>query len=32
VGTHCPLPTVLQAMVTACALPTPEDLWSDGLQ
>jgi hypothetical protein len=32
VDTHCPLPTVLQAMVTAYALPTPEDLWSDGLQ
>jgi hypothetical protein len=32
VRTHCPLPAVLQAMVTAYARPTPEDLWSDGLQ
>jgi hypothetical protein len=32
VATHCALPAVLQAMVTAYALPTPEDLWSDGLQ
>jgi hypothetical protein len=32
VGTHCPLPAVLQAMVTAYTLPTPEDLWRDGLQ
>jgi hypothetical protein len=32
VGTHCPLPAVLQAIVTAYALPTPEDLWRDGLQ
>jgi hypothetical protein len=32
VGTDCPLPTVLQAMVTAYARLTPEDLWSGGLQ
>jgi hypothetical protein len=32
VGTHCSLPTVLQAMVTAYARPTREDMWSDGLQ
>jgi hypothetical protein len=32
VSTHCPLPTVLQALVTAYVLPTTEDLWSDGLQ
>jgi hypothetical protein len=30
VGTH--LPAVLESMVTAYALPTSEDLWSDGLQ
>jgi hypothetical protein len=29
--THCLLPAVLQDMVTAYALPTPEDLWSYGL-
>jgi hypothetical protein len=29
VGTDCPLPTVLQEMVTAYARPTPKDLWSD---
>jgi hypothetical protein len=32
VRTHCPLPVVLQAMVTAYARPTSEDMWSDGLQ
>jgi hypothetical protein len=32
VGTHCTLPAVLVAMVTAYALHTPEELWSDGLQ
>jgi hypothetical protein len=32
VRTYCPLPAVLRAMVTAYALPTPEDLWSDGLR
>jgi hypothetical protein len=34
VGKDCPLPAVLRAMVTAYAyaLPTPEDLWSDGLR
>jgi hypothetical protein len=32
VGTHCPLPAVLQAMVTAYARPTREDLWSDDLE
>jgi hypothetical protein len=31
VRTHCSLPAVLQDMVTAYALPTTEDLWSDGL-
>jgi hypothetical protein len=31
VGTYCALPAVLQDMVTAYALPTSEDLWSDGL-
>jgi hypothetical protein len=32
VSTRCPLPTVLQALLTTYALPTTEDLWSDGLQ
>jgi hypothetical protein len=30
--THCPLPTVIQAMVTAYALPTSEDLWTDWVE
>jgi hypothetical protein len=29
---HCPLPTVLQAIVTAYAVPTPVDMWTDGLR
>ena len=28
---HCPLPTVLQFIVAAYAVPTPEDMWTDGL-
>jgi hypothetical protein len=32
VDLQCNLPTVLQAMVTAYALPTPEDLWSDWME
>jgi hypothetical protein len=32
VSTHCPPPAVLQAVVVAYVRPTPEDLWSDGLQ
>jgi hypothetical protein len=32
VHTHYTLPTVLNAMVVAYALPTTEDIWSDGLQ
>jgi hypothetical protein len=29
VGAHCPLPAVLEAMVTAYALPTHGDLWNN---
>jgi hypothetical protein len=29
---HCPLPTVLQAIVAAYAAPTPADMWTDGLR
>jgi hypothetical protein len=32
VGKHCPISTVLQAMLTTYTLHTPEDLWRDGLQ
>jgi hypothetical protein len=31
VAAHCPLPTVLQSIVTAYAVTTPEDMWADGL-
>jgi hypothetical protein len=29
---HCPLPAVLQSLVTAYAVTTPEDMWTDGLR
>jgi hypothetical protein len=29
---HCPLPAVLQSLVTVCAVMTPEDMWADGLR
>jgi hypothetical protein len=28
---HCPLPMVLQPLVAAYAVPTSEDVWTDGL-
>jgi hypothetical protein len=29
---HCPLPAVLQSVVTAYGVTTPEDMWADGLR
>jgi hypothetical protein len=29
---HCPLPGVLQSLVAAYAVVTPEDMWADGLR
>jgi hypothetical protein len=29
---HCPLPTVLQSIVAAYAVPTAGDMWTDGLR
>jgi hypothetical protein len=29
---HCPLPAVLQSVVTTYAVITPEDMWADGLR
>jgi hypothetical protein len=29
---HCPLPTVLKILVAAYAVPTTEDVWTDGLR
>jgi hypothetical protein len=29
---HCSLPSVLQSLVTAYAVITPEDMWTDGLR
>jgi hypothetical protein len=32
VVTHCPVPAVLQSLVAAYAVTTPEDMWADGLR
>jgi hypothetical protein len=32
ITTYCPLPAVLQSLVVAYALTTPEDMWADGLR
>jgi hypothetical protein len=32
VHAHCPLPVVLQPLVAAYAVPTSEDIWTDGLR
>jgi hypothetical protein len=32
VVTHCSLPAVLQSLVAAYAVTTPEDMWADGLR
>jgi ankyrin repeat protein len=32
VVTHCPVPSVLQSVVAAYAVTTPEDMWADGLR